>query len=190
MRNLSYFVAVTLDGFIAAPDGSFDFFPFSRQYQELVVSDYPETLPTHIRTALGVTDMGRHFDTVVSGFATYDVGPKSGFPSPYSHLRQLVVSTRLASPPHPDIEVISSDPLAAVRQLKAEDGLGIYLCGGGRLAAALITEIDELVLKVSPMVIGAGVPLFARGFPPQQFVLAESRTIDIGVTFATYRRSA
>ena len=189
VRNLTYFVAVTLDGFIAGPDGSFDFFPFSQQYEDLVTSDYPETLPSHFRQALGVNAEGRRFDTVVSGFATYEVGLRSGFPSPYNHLRQYVVSTRLTSPPHPDIEVINSDPVAAVRELKAEDGLGIYLCGGGKLAAALVSEIDELVLKQSPIVIGAGIPLFEGGFDPQRFALVDSRSIDIGVTFASYRRA-
>jgi dihydrofolate reductase len=190
MRTLTYLVATTLDGFIAAPDGSFDFFPMSEEYARVLTEDYPETFPTHVRDALGVTDPGTHFDTVVSGFSTYEVGPRSGYPSPYRHLEQYVVSTRLTEPPHPDVRLISTDPVAAVRELKARDGLGIYLCGGGKLASALISEIDELVLKQSPIVIGAGIGLFEGGFPAQRFELVRARTIDIGVTFATYRRAA
>jgi dihydrofolate reductase len=189
MRTLTYLAAVTLDGYIAAPDGSFDFFPMSEEYARLVAEEYPETMPTHVRSALGITAPGTRFDTVVSGFATYDVGPRSGFPSPYSHLEQYVVSTRLEAPPHPEIKLIRADPVAAVRELKAADGKGIYLCGGGRLASALVAEIDELILKQSPVVIGAGIGLFAEGFDPQRFTLVEARTIDIGVTFATYRRT-
>jgi dihydrofolate reductase len=189
MRTLTYLAAVTLDGYIAAPDGSFDFFPMSEEYARLVAEEYPETMPTHVRSALGITAPGTRFDTVVSGFATYDVGPRSGFPSPYSHLQQYVVSTRLEAPPHPEIKLIRADPVAAVRELKAADGKGIYLCGGGRLASALVAEIDELILKQSPVVIGAGIGLFAEGFDPQRFTLVEARTIDIGVTFATYRRT-
>jgi dihydrofolate reductase len=188
MRTLTYFVAATLDGFIAAPDGSFDFFPYSEEYAEVIASEYPETMPTHVRQAVGVTAEGTRFDTVVSGFATYDVGPKSGFPSPYSHLQQYVVSRRLSEPPHPDIRLISSDPVTAVRELKAQPGKGIYLCGGGKLAAALISEIDELVIKRSPITIGAGIGIFEGAHAPQQFTLTDARTIDIGVTFASYRR--
>ena len=188
VRKLTYFVAATLDGFIAAPDGSFDFFPVSDEYQQHVVEHYPETLPSHVRSALGVTAVGTRFDTVVCGFATYDVGPRTGFPSPYSHLQQYVVSRRLSEPLHPDIRLISSDPVTAVRELKAQPGKGIYLCGGGKLAAALITEIDELVIKRSPITIGAGIGIFEGAHPPQQFTLTEARTIDIGVTFASYRR--
>ena len=189
MRTLTYLAAVTLDGYIAAPDGSFDFFPMSEEYARLVAEEYPETMPTHVRSALGITAPGTRFDTVVSGFATYDVGPRSGFPSPYSHLQQYVVSTRLEAPPHPEIKLIRADPVAAVRELKAADGKGIYLCGGGRLASALVAEIDELILKQSPVVIGAGIGLFAEGFDPKPFTLVEARTIDIGVTFTTYRRA-
>ncbi|MET1005402.1 MAG: dihydrofolate reductase family protein [Propionibacteriaceae bacterium] len=189
MRSLTYFVAATLDGFIAAPDGRYDFFPMSDEYLKLIVEEYPETLPSHVRAALGVTALGTRFDTVVSGFATYDVGPKAGFPSPYAHLQQYVVSTRLTEAPHPDVHVINDDPVVAVQQLKSQDGRGIYLCGGGKLAATLVSEIDELIIKQSPIVIGAGIGLFEGGFPPQQFELVESRTVDGGATFATYRRS-
>ena len=191
MRSLTYFVAATLDGFIAGPDGDFDFFPVSDEYAEVVVRDYPETLPTHIRDALGVTAEGTRFDTVISGFATYDVGPRTGYRSPYGHLVQYVVSTRLTEPPHPDIRVISSDPVTAVRNLKAGPGTkGIYLCGGGKLASALVSEIDELVIKRSPIVIGAGIPMFDGGLPPHTFVPSHSETIDIGVSFQTYRKVA
>jgi dihydrofolate reductase len=189
MRSLTYFVAATLDSFIAAPDGQFDFFPFSDEYAEVVVRDYPETLPTHIRQALGVTAEGTRFDTVISGFATYDVGPQTGYPSPYSHLIQYVVSSRLTEPLHPDIRVVSSDPLTAVRDLKAGPSTkGIYLCGGGKLASALVSEIDELIIKRSPIVIGAGIPMFDGGVPLQEFAPMHSETIDIGVSFQTYRK--
>jgi dihydrofolate reductase len=181
-------VAATLDGFIAAPDGGIDFFPVSDEYAEVVVRDYPETLPTHIRDAWGVTTEGSRFDTVVSGFATYHEGPKSGYPSPYSHLRQYVVSTRLTAPPHPDITLINGDPVAALRELKRQPGKGIYLCGGGRLAASVIGEIDELVVKRSPIAIGAGIAMFEGRLTPQRFELVDSQTIDIGVTFTRYLR--
>jgi dihydrofolate reductase len=186
---MTYFVAATLDGFIARPDGQFDFFPFSDEYADVVARDYPETLPTHLRQALGVTAEGTRFDTVISGFATYDVGPRTGYPSPYGHLVQYVVSTRLTEAPHPDIRLVSSDPLTAVKDLKAGPGTkGIYLCGGGKLASTLAPEIDELIIKRSPIVIGAGIPMFDGPVPLQRFEPTHSATIDIGVSFQTYRR--
>ena len=190
MRRLTYFVAVTLDGFIAAPDGNADFFAPSDKYLQVIAEDYPETLPSHVRDALGVTAGGTRFDTVISGFATYQIGPDAGFPSPYRHLEQFVVSSRLREPPHPEVSLISTDPAGAVSDLKSRPGLGIYLCGGGKLASALVTEIDELIIKRSPIVIGAGIGLFAGGFDVQRFVPTESRRVDIGVTFDSYIRAS
>jgi dihydrofolate reductase len=73
---------------------------------------------------------------------------------------------------------------------KAEDGLGIWLCGRGALATALQSEIDVLLLKMQPVVIGAGVPLFLAGVDLMRFDLVDSRPFDSGVIFLTYRRRA
>ena len=54
---------------------------------------------------------------------------------PYSHLEQYVVSSALRVE-DPDVQVVS-DPVALVRELKLRDGMGIWLAGGGKLAAAL-----------------------------------------------------
>ena len=60
----------------------------------------------------------------------------------------------------PAVEVIAGDPAAALQEPKRADGKDIWLCGGGKLAGALRTEIDELVVKLHPVAVGSGVPLF------------------------------
>ncbi|QFZ23380.1 dihydrofolate reductase family protein [Saccharothrix syringae] len=184
MRNLTYFIATSLDGFIADPKGGFGDFLFEGDHMTALFEEYPDTLPAQGRQALGIDAPNKHFDTVLMGRATYQV--PGGLPSPYPHLRQYVVSTRLTSTP-PDVEVVT-DPLATVRALKSEPGLGIWLCGGGRLAAALLPEIDELVLKIHPIVFGKGIPLFAGEFPTARFTKASTRTFDTGVVFTTYAK--
>ncbi|HEX8761324.1 MAG TPA: hypothetical protein VF734_15415 [Pseudonocardiaceae bacterium] len=65
------------------------------------------------------------------------------------------------------MEIVSGDPTAKVRELKTAVGdLGIYLAGGSQLAATLLPEIDELVVKLYPVVAGAGISLFSTGFDP------------------------
>ena len=54
MRKLTYFIACTVDGFIAHEDGSFDFFPMTGEHIPYIVAEYPETIPGHLRDALGV----------------------------------------------------------------------------------------------------------------------------------------
>jgi len=74
-----------------------------------------------------------------------------------------------------------------VQQLKQEDGLGIWLCGGAELASELFAKIDEIILKVNPIVLGAGIPLFARGAHPASLGLLESKVFDNGFMINRYR---
>jgi dihydrofolate reductase len=92
--------------------------------------------------------------------------------------------------PGPAVELVNGDAPGRIRQLKAEDGLGIWLCGGGELATALQSEIDAVILKMQPVVIGAGVPLFAAGVDLVRFDLVDCRPFDSGVVFLTYHRRA
>jgi dihydrofolate reductase len=189
MRKLVYFVAVTADGFIAAEDGSFDAFLMQGPHMSDLVSDFPETLPTHVRKMLDITGPNRTFDAVLMGRATYEVGAKEGVTNPYAHLQQYVFSTSLGKSPDPAVQLVSSAPGSFVRELKARDGRDIWLCGGGQLAATLIDEIDELVLKLNPVVLGAGIPLFGRAVPPLHLRLTDKRIYDNGCLRLHYARA-
>ena len=103
-----------------------------------------------------------------------------------SWLREYVFSTTLGELPGPDVELVAGDPVAKVRELKAEDGMDIWLCGGGALAGALYGEIDALILKRHPILIGDGLPLVVGDFAPRVFDLTEQFTVDGGVTISTY----
>jgi len=180
MRKLVYYIAITADGFIAAEDGSFDAFLMEGPQVPDLLADFPETLPTHVREAIKLTAPNRRFDTVLMGRATYEVGSKHGVTNPYGHLEQYLFSTTLGKSPDPAVELVSSDPAAFVHELKRRQGRDIWLCGGGQLAAALAGEIDELVLKLNPVVIGTGIKLFGAAIPPTKLKLTEQRIYDNG----------
>jgi dihydrofolate reductase len=194
MRSLVYFVAATIDGFVADPGGGDPsgpdgFFVTGQDYLDHLVQEYPETLPAPARQALGVDAGNRHFDTVVMGRRTYEIGAEVGLTSPYPQLRQYVVSRTLTAPPDPAVELIDGDPVTAIRDLKQADGKDIWLCGGGKLAATLRPEVDELIVKLNPVAIGAGVPLFDGSFRPFRYRLAVTHPLPSGVLFLTYRRA-
>lgn len=195
MRKVTYFIAATIDGFIAGPDGGDPtgpdgFWITTEDYVGHLAGAYPETLPAPAREALGITDEGTHFDTVLEGRATYQVGLDAGVPDAYPHLRHLVFSTTLASTPAPDVELVSSDPLDKVRELKQESGKGIWVIGGGKLASALYSEIDELIIKLNPITIGHGIPLFDSepAFDLAVWERTDCTPLPGGVVFLTYAR--
>jgi len=191
VRTLTYYVGVTLDGYIAAPDGSFDFFPITPAMLEFIAEQFPETLPTHVREQLGVTAGGSRFDAVVMGRATYTPALEAGITSPYAHLDQYVISTTLPASDDPRVQILAEDPVELVRRLKAEPGAGVWLAGGARLAGALLPEIDQLVLKRYPIVLGAGIPVIASSRAQSQaFAIADERTLSDGATVTTYTRTA
>lgn len=190
MRSLTYFVATTIDGFICAPDGSFDFFPLAEDTGQFHCEEYPETVPTVIREQAGITDApNRHFDAILQGRGSYQVALDEGVTSPYGHVQQYVYSRTLAQDGDPAVTVIDTDPCDHVRQLKQEPSpLGLCLVGGGAIAGALMPEIDELLIKRYPVVAGAGKPLFDTSFTPQQFERQWSRSFDSGADYTLFRR--
>jgi dihydrofolate reductase len=186
MRKLVYYVATTLDGYIAAEDGSFDGFIFEGDHVDGINAEYADTLPTQFREALGLQDVpNRNFDTVLMGRNTYQV--PGGLPSPYAHLRQFVVSSTLTGTPD-DVEVIRSDVAGRVAALKEEDGLDIWLCGGGKLAAELLPLIDKMLIKIHPVVFGRGIPLFDGKADITEFRRTNAQLFESGVSFMTYER--
>ncbi|MER5635440.1 dihydrofolate reductase family protein [Kitasatospora sp. NPDC002227] len=188
VRKLTYYVGATIDGFIADPDGSFGFFPLADDILKYIGEEYPETLPTHVRSPLGIVGANRRFDTVVMGRATYDPALRAGITSPYAHLRQYVVSSSLPLGADPEVEVVRTDPVGLVRRLKRQEGLGVWLAGGARLAGEVLPEIDELVVKTYPLVIGSGIPLFTREFAVAAFRRTSGRAFDSGAAITVYQR--
>jgi dihydrofolate reductase len=190
MRELVYFVAVSLDGYIAAPDHTFEAFPQQGDHIDWIFAEYRDTLPTVGLQMVGLEPDNSRFDTVLMGWNTYAAGFPHGVTDPYQHLRQYVFS-RTRDKADGEIVLTDRDPVEVARELKAEPtGTAIWLCGGGRLASTLIGEIDRLVLKVNPVLLGAGIPMFAeRGYDPRAFTRVACRPFDSGVVVNEYVRT-
>lgn len=193
MRRLTYLVAVTLDGFIARAEGGdpsgAEFFPITPDLVEFLATTYPETLPGPAREAMGLTGEGDTFDTVVEGRASYELGLAAGMTDAYPHLRHVVVSRSLADRSDLPVELVGADPLGFVRELKAQPGRDIWLVGGGTVAHALLPEVDRLILKVNPSVIGSGLPLFAGDYVHARFEPVEQVDLAGGVRVVTLDRN-
>ncbi|MYV30571.1 dihydrofolate reductase [Rhodococcus sp. DSM 6344] len=190
MRKLVYYVGASLDGYVAGPGGEFDFLPVSEQITAWICDRYPETVPTHVRPALGIEDApNKTFDTVVMGRGSYEPGLAAGVKSPFAHLRQFVVSTTIPDAEDPPVTIVRADPLGVVRSLKEEEGQDIWLCGGGTLAGELLPEIDELIIKRYPVVAGAGIPMIRGNFEPTLFTPTATESLDDGASITWLKRN-
>lgn len=193
MRKLVYLVASTIDGFIADPsraDPSGTVFALTGDHAEPLMREYPEMVPAHVRPAVGLEDaVNRHFDTVLEGRVSYVMALEQGIANAYPHMRHYVFSRTLTELPDPGVELVTGDPVAKVKELKQEDGKNIWLCGGGALAATLRDEVDEIHLKLNPVVVGAGTPLFDGDFRIDRYSLASTRLFDSGVVLLRYIRA-
>ncbi|MFG2135731.1 dihydrofolate reductase family protein [Streptomyces sp. NPDC048650] len=196
MRKLVYCIASSIDGFIAGPDGGDPtgpdgFWPIPDGYLDHLITELPEILPAPARSALGVTAAGTRFDTVLEGRKSYELGLDAGFTDCYPHLRHLVFSRTLRESPDPAVELVATDPVVTARELKQQDGKDIWLLGGSTLAGALYSEIDQLIIKLGPLTLGSGTPLFApaTAFDPRSWELSAHTVLESGAAFLTYDRS-
>ncbi|MFB8788308.1 MAG: dihydrofolate reductase family protein [Potamolinea sp.] len=187
MRELKYYVACTVDRFIAHKDGSFDFFLTEGEHFTDLFENFPETIPAHFRDKLGIDSENKLFDVVLMGRRTYEVGLKEGITNPYPQMKQYLFSRTLKESPDRNVELVSKDAITLVRELKKQTGKNIWLCGGGDLATTLFPEIDEMILKVNPILLGSGIPLFSGVIKQTSLELTNSKIYNNGFMLLHYR---
>lgn len=172
MRQLIYDVAVTLDGYIARDDGSYDGFAMEGPHAD----DYLARL--------------EEYGTVVMGRKTYEAGYAYGLQPgqrAYPHMEHYIVSQSLDIEGS-GIEIVDDRVIETIRDLKSELGADIYLCGGGELAGLLLEHdlIDQLVLKINPVCFGSGIRLFGHSLRGVELELIDSTVYDNGVQCCRY----
>ncbi|MEO0843599.1 MAG: dihydrofolate reductase family protein [Cyanobacteria bacterium J06643_5] len=173
MRKLKYYVACSVDGFIAREDGSFNDFVMEGE----VVNDYIESF--------------KLFDIVLMGRKTYEIGLSEGKTNPYPMMKSYVFSRSMKASPDENVELVSDNGIELVRSLKNESGKDIYLCGGANLATTLFSEnlIDEIDFQINPFVMGSGIPLFGEVIQPTALELTDSKIYESGVLLVSYKCS-
>jgi dihydrofolate reductase len=172
MRKLKYHVASTLDGFIAHEDHTVDGFVAEGEH----ATDYLASLKSD-------------YDIVLMGRRTYEFGFQYGVTNPYPWLKQYVFSGSMESSPDINVELISGDVVEFTRNLKQQTGKDIYLCGGANLAGTLLAAklVDEIIIKLNPVVFGTGLPLFSGSIKQTALQLLESKIYDNSVVLLRYQ---
>jgi dihydrofolate reductase len=104
-------------------------------------------------------------------------------------LPKYVPSTTLKNPTWQNTHVVSGDVEAAIRELKAQPGRELQLHGSGELLRWLLERdlVDELNLRIYPVIVGDGLRLFPDAGQTHNLELVESRSTSSGVMLQTYR---
>ncbi|WP_299402799.1 dihydrofolate reductase family protein [Acaryochloris sp. IP29b_bin.148] len=188
MKTLTYYVACSVDGYIAHTNGSHAGFSQDPDYFSDLFATFPETVPSHLRDAMGIQAENQWFDTVLMGRHTYEIGLKEGVTSPYSHMEQYLFSRSVPESPDRNVNLVAEHAIERVKTLKDGSGKGIWLCGGAELAASLFAHhlIDQLILKINPFLMGAGIPLFAGEIQQTALELTNRKIYDNGVSLLYY----
>jgi dihydrofolate reductase len=131
----------------------------------------------------------RSYEDMLGYWNTQD----SPFTGALNDARKYIASTTLREPlPWPNSTLLGDDVAGAVARLKEEPGTDIHVMGSGELIQTLLRHdlIDEYLLLVHPLVLGAGRRLFADGVPRTALRLVDTRPTTTGVIVATYERAA
>jgi len=85
---------------------------------------------------------------------------------------------------------IKGNVVTEIGKLKKQDGPMMQVHGSSNLIQTLLTNdlVDELWLKIFPVVLGKGKRLFGDGTIPAAFKLTESKISPSGVIVASYKR--
>jgi dihydrofolate reductase len=143
MRHVRYSVAMSLDGYIAGPNGEFDW----------IVMD-PDI-------AKGFKASFTRFDTMLLGRKSFEATRgQGGGGGAFGGMKVIVCSATLKPADHPGV-TIAPDAAAAVRQLRQEPGKDLWLFGGGSLFRSLLGAglVDTVEVGVIPVLLGGGIPL-------------------------------
>jgi dihydrofolate reductase len=126
----------------------------------------------------------------------YRVWPKRS-DNPYTEVlnntRKYVASRTLTEPlPWQNSTLLDGDAVTTVAKLREQPGRDIVVLGSGELVRALMAAniVDELVLVIHPLVLGAGQRLFPNDGRQSPLQLVETRTTSKGVVVASYRMAA
>lgn len=157
MRKVSYGGAMSLDGFIAGPNGEYDW----------IVMD-PD---------IDFAEMMARFDTFLIGRKTFEAMRRMGTNvKDRRGARNVVFSRTLKPGDYPQL-TISDDAERTVAELRAKPGKDIALFGGGELFRSLLAAglVDEVGVSLIPVLLGAGIPFLPPPAARTRLVLRKQR---------------
>lgn len=173
MKKIIYYVASSLDGFIAGANDDISKFIPEGKGVEKYLSDL------------------QNFQTVIMGRRTYEFGYQFGLvpgQPAYPHMEHHIFSETLKIDKLAKNVRIEKKSIERIKGITKESKTDVYLCGGGQFASWLLDNglIDQLKLKLNPIILGGGIPLFGNSKSSLSGRLIEKESFDDGLQILTY----
>lgn len=175
MTKIIYYVASSLDGFIAGKND--DISPFIKNGKG--VEKYQADL--------------LNFETVIMGRRTYEFGFQYGLQPgqpAYPHMENHIFSNSLKIENLSDSVHIEKISIDRIKEIKSTAKTDIYLCGGGEFAGWLLDNglIDQLKLKLNPIILEDGIKLFGNSTDNTKWNLIKNESFEGGLQILTYEK--
>jgi dihydrofolate reductase len=189
MKKIILFMHTSLDGFVAGPNGEMDWINVGDEI---------------FKEATKVTDRA---DTALYGRITYDM-MEGYWPTAadqptatrhdiehsrwYNSVAKIVISKTMEGTQKPKTKVISHDLTQEIKKVKQAPGNDIVIFGSPTTCHSLMQEnlIDEYILTINPVLLGAGIPLFKRIEKLTKLKLVSSKVLESAVVLAHYQNPA
>jgi dihydrofolate reductase len=184
VRSVTYSMGMSLDGYIADPDGGLDWAAPDEEVFRFCIDEIQ---------GVGVHLMGRRLYETMLYWETAERDESLDeaeleWAALWNPLPKVVFSTTLSAV-QGHARLASGGLAEEIDRLRAEPGTGDIAIGGAGLAAeaAELGLIDEYRVRVHPVLLGSGIPFFPQRGRRVHLELVDTRTFDSGVGFVHYR---
>lgn len=189
-RKLKLQIQMTIDGFVAGPNGELDWmnFDWSEDIKKYV-TELTDSVDTILLGRKMTNDFITHWTNIVKA---NKISEEYDFAKKMVDYKKFVFTKTLEKSVWENTELVKGVLSEEVKKLKEMDGKDIIVYGGATFVSNLIAErlIDEMHIYINPVAIGKGLPIFNKLSKMQNLKLIKSQEFDCGEVVLVYEKLA